>query len=93
MEGIVILASCEYHFLRVHENLVQHQSNKISINNIDKLSILGKVNRKIVVIIYTFNLDIWFSIKIYHREREREIDREKERGEREREREREIKKY
>ncbi len=28
--GIVILASCEYHFIRVHENLVQHPSNFIS---------------------------------------------------------------
>ena len=24
MEGIVILASCVYYFIRVHENLVQH---------------------------------------------------------------------
>ena len=31
MEGIVILASCEYHFIRVHENRVQHPSNNISI--------------------------------------------------------------
>ena len=29
--GIVILASCEYHFIRVYENLVQHPSNNISI--------------------------------------------------------------
>ena len=28
--GIVILASCDYHFIRVHENLVQHPSNNIS---------------------------------------------------------------
>ena len=28
---IVILASCEQHFIGVHENLVQHQSNNISI--------------------------------------------------------------
>ena len=27
--GIVILASCEYHFIRVYENLVQHPSNYI----------------------------------------------------------------
>ena len=29
---IVILASCEYHFIRVYENLVQHPSNNISIS-------------------------------------------------------------
>ena len=29
--GIVILASCEHHFIRVLENLVQHPSNNISI--------------------------------------------------------------
>ena len=27
----VILASCEHHFIRVHEKLVQHPSNNISI--------------------------------------------------------------
>ena len=31
--GIVILASCEYQFFRVYENLVQHTSNNISICN------------------------------------------------------------
>ena len=31
MGGIVSLASCEYHFLQVHKNLVQHPSNYISI--------------------------------------------------------------
>ena len=31
MGGIVILAFCEYHFIREHGNLVQHQSNNISI--------------------------------------------------------------
>ena len=29
MEYKVIIASCEYHFIRVHENLVQHLSNNI----------------------------------------------------------------
>ena len=29
--GIVILAICEYHFIRIHENLVQHPSNNIGI--------------------------------------------------------------
>ena len=29
--GIVILASCKYHSHRVHENLVQHPNNNISI--------------------------------------------------------------
>ena len=29
--GIVILSSCEYYFIRVHENLVQHPSDNISI--------------------------------------------------------------
>ena len=33
MDGcIVILASCKYHFIRLHENMVQHPSNNISIN-------------------------------------------------------------
>ena len=27
--GIIILASCQHHFIRVHENLVQHPSNNI----------------------------------------------------------------
>ena len=31
--GIVILASCEHNFIRVHENLVQYPSNNISIPN------------------------------------------------------------
>ena len=31
--GIFILARCEFHFIRVHENLVQHPSNYISIVN------------------------------------------------------------
>ena len=36
MGDLVILASCEYYFYRVHENLVQHPSNNISIlSNID----------------------------------------------------------
>ena len=29
--GIVILVSCEYYFIRVHENMVQHPSYNISI--------------------------------------------------------------
>ena len=33
MRGIVILASCGYYFIRVHEILVQHPSNNISINS------------------------------------------------------------
>ena len=32
MRGIVILASCEYYFIRIHENLVQHPRNNISIS-------------------------------------------------------------
>ena len=32
MGSIVILVSCEHHFIRVCENLVQHPSNNISIN-------------------------------------------------------------
>ena len=28
MRGIIILASCKHHFIRVHEYLVQHPSNK-----------------------------------------------------------------
>ena len=31
MGGIVILASCVHHFIRVHDNLVQHPSNEILI--------------------------------------------------------------
>ena len=33
---IIILASCEHHFMRVHENLVQHTSNNISIITLDR---------------------------------------------------------
>ena len=29
--GIVILASCKYYFIRIHENMMQHPSNNISI--------------------------------------------------------------
>ena len=29
--GYLYLASCEHHFIRVHENLVQYPSNDISI--------------------------------------------------------------
>ena len=45
MVGIVILASCEYHFLREQENVVQHPSNNISISLIDnnKMIIKSKV--------------------------------------------------
>ena len=31
MAGIVVLTRCEYHFIRVHENLVQYSSDDISI--------------------------------------------------------------
>ena len=34
---IVILASWNYHFIRVHENLVHHPSNYISIYKIHQL--------------------------------------------------------
>ena len=34
MEEIVILASCEYHFIRVNDKLVQDPSNYISIDTI-----------------------------------------------------------
>ena len=37
-EGIVSLASCECHFINVHENLAQHPSNNISIPTVDKCS-------------------------------------------------------
>ena len=30
-KGFVILATCEHHFIRAHENLVQHPRNNISI--------------------------------------------------------------
>ena len=30
--GIVILARCEFHFIKEHETLVQHPSNNISID-------------------------------------------------------------
>ena len=33
--GIIILASCEHHFNRVHKNLVQHPSINISISLIN----------------------------------------------------------
>ena len=31
--GIVISAGCKHQFIRVHENLVQHPSNNLSIAN------------------------------------------------------------
>ena len=31
MRGFIILANCEYNFIRVHENLVQHPDNNTSI--------------------------------------------------------------
>ena len=34
ISGIFILACCEHHFIRLHENLVQHPSNNISIPKI-----------------------------------------------------------
>ena len=36
--SIVILASCEFHFSRVHENLVQHPNNNISILMINQFN-------------------------------------------------------
>ena len=33
--GIIILSSCEHPFIRVHEVLVQHPSDNISIDSID----------------------------------------------------------
>ena len=30
MGGIIILANCEFHFIRKHENMVKHPSNDIS---------------------------------------------------------------
>ena len=29
--GMVILASYEFHFIRIHENMMQHPSNNISV--------------------------------------------------------------
>ncbi len=36
----VILSSCEYHFIIVHENLVQHPSNNILIDYYLKIKTL-----------------------------------------------------
>ena len=33
--GIIILSSCEHPFIRVHEVLMQHPSDNISIDSID----------------------------------------------------------
>ena len=41
MDGIVILASCEYY--RVHENLVQHPSHNISFLAIKMRSMYVKI--------------------------------------------------
>ena len=38
MGKVVILASCEYYFIRVHENLVQHPSRNKSIIKINLLT-------------------------------------------------------
>ena len=34
--NIVILAGCEYHFISVHVNLLQHPSNNISICRVNE---------------------------------------------------------
>ena len=46
MGDMVIFASFEYYFIRVHENLMQHPSNNISIGryNIDSLTPLKLYN-------------------------------------------------
>ena len=38
---IVILASCKFHFIRKHENLMQHPNNIISIIPVDTEKIRG----------------------------------------------------
>ena len=36
--GIVILANCEHHFIRVNENLVQHPNDNVSIRHRQSIS-------------------------------------------------------
>ena len=49
---IVILASWEYHFIRVHENLVQYPSNYISIVTVLFCCLPGKKETVAVKLIY-----------------------------------------
>ena len=42
VRGIVILASCKRHFIRVHENLVQYSCNDISIRVTYSQKLWGK---------------------------------------------------
>ena len=49
---IVILASWEYHFIRVHENLVQYPSNYISIVNVLFCCLSVKTKTEAVELIY-----------------------------------------
>ena len=41
VKGEDYLASCEYHFIRVYENLVQHLSNNISIGYVHYFFLLS----------------------------------------------------
>ena len=40
--GIILLASCEYYFIRVHKNQGQYQSNNIFIRPIYRKTLLSK---------------------------------------------------
>ncbi len=58
MRGIIVLASCEHHFMRVHENLVQHPSYNISIVDTQRLCVLFCLKLKVSIT----TEPIWFSI-------------------------------
>ena len=57
--GIIILARCEYHLIRVYENLVQHPSNNISI----KFTHLDLVSEAVRVCWWEFNKD-WICCRL-----------------------------
>ena len=67
---IVILASCEHHFISVHENLWQHPSNYISIDvykgNRGDYHIISNINpwrKNDAGKKYTFNMPLYSGIK------------------------------
>ena len=49
MKAIVILASCEFYFIRVNKKLVQHPSN-----NISNIKITTTLLQEIIVLVHLF---------------------------------------
>ena len=60
-KGVYILASCEYNFIRVYENLVQHPNNKTSI-----LLLLNYANTGVNLLINSFHYMFYCMIIIHN---------------------------